>query len=180
MGDVKTFEFKAPGGEVFEVRSVTREGEPWFVALDSSRVLALENPWVAYGRLDGDERANICRTEVGETKPGRPMVIISESGLYKLILRSDKPNAKPFQDWVTKDVLPSIRKTGGYLLNEEARPEAHADTRETMPIPETFAQALRAHAEPPHSPHQTFRGWPRTLQPSPSPTLAPSTSATNS
>ncbi|HBT68496.1 MAG TPA: hypothetical protein DEB63_09970 [Agrobacterium sp.] len=53
-------------------------------------------------------------------KPGRPLKFVSESGLYKLIMRSDKPEARKFQDWVTRDV-PAIRKTGGYLLNEEAR-----------------------------------------------------------
>jgi phage anti-repressor protein len=59
--------------------------------------------------------------------------IVSESGLYKLIMRSDKPDAVAFQNWVTKEVLPSIRKTGGYLLNEQARTTAHADTKGAMP-----------------------------------------------
>ncbi len=63
---------------------------------------------------------------------------VSESGLYKLIMRSDKDTARPFQDWVTKEVLPAIRKTGGYLLNEAAREKAHADTRSAMPLPEEF------------------------------------------
>lgn len=59
----------------------------------------------------------------------RSVSMVSESGLYKLILRSDKEDAKPFQDWVTKVVLPSIRKTGGYLLNEGARRKAHVLTK---------------------------------------------------
>ena len=58
-------------------------------------------------------------------------------------MRSDKPEAKDFQNWVTKEVLPSIRKTGGYLLNEEARATAHADTKEAMPLPEGFAQMFQ-------------------------------------
>ena len=52
-------------------------------------------------------------------RPGQPATIISESGLYKMIMRSDKPEAKKFQDWVTRDVLPSIRKHGGYIKGQE-------------------------------------------------------------
>lgn len=147
MGDVVYHEFTAPGGESFKVRSVVREGAPWFVGADLAKVLALTNLTMACRILSESEVGNINPIEVGDLFGGKPRVIITESGLYKLILRSDKPNAKPFQDLVTKDVLPAIRKTGGYLLNEAARPGAHADTRDTMPVPETFAQALRAHAE---------------------------------
>ena len=64
------------------------------------------------------------------------MLTISESGLYKLIMRSRKPQARKFQDWVTREVLPAIRKTGGYLLNEEARETAKADDRQAMPLPD--------------------------------------------
>lgn len=52
----------------------------------------------------------------------RSQIIVSESGLYKLIMRSDKPEAKAFQDWVTRDVLPAIRKDGGYIMDEEKGP----------------------------------------------------------
>ncbi len=72
------------------------------------------------------------------------MLVLAESGLYALINRSDKPEAKVFQRWVNREVLPSIRKTGGYLLNEEARETAHADTREAMPLPMDLAEALAA------------------------------------
>ncbi len=51
-------------------------------------------------------------------KHGRPSLCVSESGLYKLIMRSDKPAARAFQDWVTRDVLPAIRKDGGYIMGE--------------------------------------------------------------
>jgi hypothetical protein len=74
--------------------------------------------------------------------------IINESGLYRLIMRSDKATARPFQDWVTKDVLPAIRKTGGYCLNEEARATAHADTRTAMPLPEEFQRVFAALMQP--------------------------------
>lgn len=63
--------------------------------------------------------------------------MISESGLYNLTMRAQRtrPEVVKFQNWVTHDVLPSIRKTGGYLLNEDARQTAQADTREAMPMP---------------------------------------------
>lgn len=72
---------------------------------------------------------------------------VAESGLYKLIMRSDKPVAKDFQDWVTREVLPAIRKTGGYLLNEDMRPTAAADSREEFPMPSSFSDALRKLAD---------------------------------
>lgn len=97
-------------------------------------------------RLAADERRTINRPG-GNDDPffGRAprLVVVSESGLYKLIMRSDKATARPFQDWVTKEVLPSIRRTGGYLLNEAARETAHADTRDAMPMPEE--RPIRAH-----------------------------------
>ena len=69
----------------------------------------------AYRRLMTDEYRVVCRTHLG-MNPGKPVGSVSESGLYKLIMRSDKPEAKAFQDWVTREVLPSIRKNGGYIM----------------------------------------------------------------
>ena len=82
-------------------------------------VLTIGNTSMAAGRLDDDEKHNLSQTEVGENQGlmdngGRSPIVISESGLYRLVLRSDKPQAKPFQKWVTGTVLPSIRKTGSY------------------------------------------------------------------
>lgn len=123
------------------------EGEPWFMASDICRILDIyiirsrnePNVVIACRKLDADERT-LYRIQ---GMKGRTSVFVSESGLYKLIMRSDKPEAKVFQNWVTKEVLPSIRKTGGYLLNEEARTTAHADTKEAMPLPEGFAQMFQ-------------------------------------
>ncbi len=90
-------------------------------------------------KLDDSERALIIRTNTPNLTRGGwghkegQAVFVSESGLYKLIMRPEKPDAVAFQNWVTKEVLPSIRKTGGYLLNEAARTTAHADTKEAMP-----------------------------------------------
>lgn len=111
-------------------------------------------------RLDKDERRLLTRSRPATRHShNNPLILsqgdgfewrktevhttaITESGLYKLIMRSDKDTAKPFQDWVTRDVLPAIRKTGGYLLNEHARETAHADQRTEMPLPQRFRLTL--------------------------------------
>lgn len=134
MSDLKTFNFSG-----LELRVLMQSGEPWFVATDVCKALGLTNVYDAYSRVGEAEKVYVDRTCLG-LRPGKKMVIVSESGLYKLIMRSDKPEARKFQDWVTREVLPSIRKTGGYLLNEEARDTARADDRQAMPMPEGFAQ----------------------------------------
>lgn len=91
-----------------QVRTVEKNGEPWFVLKDVCDVLGLSNPSRVAERLDEDERSNFKLGRQGEVN------IISESGLYNVILRSDKPETKPFRKWVTAEVLPSIRKTGSY------------------------------------------------------------------
>ena len=94
------------------VRIVEKDGEPWFVAKDVCDILALGNPRSSIALLDEDERGvHNMDTPSGKQEMG----IISEAGLYSLILRSRKPEAKAFKRWVTHEVLPSIRKTGAYL-----------------------------------------------------------------
>lgn len=86
-----------------DLRVVEIDGEPWFVGADLLRVLyggAQGKSW-AYSPTSPDERAEIDRTTLG-LKPGRPLRLISESGLYKLAMRSDKKEAKQFQEWVTR------------------------------------------------------------------------------
>lgn len=98
-----------------EVRTVELNGEPWFVLKDVCGILSIGNAADVYARLDEDEKG------VGQvdTLGGlQRMSIISESGLYNVILRSDKPEAKPFRKWVTSEVLPSIRKHGAYMTPE--------------------------------------------------------------
>ncbi len=94
-----------------EVRTVMRDGKPWFCLVDVCRVLDLSSPHKVAERLDRDELTGIKVRSGGQT---REMTFINESGLYSVILRSDKPEAKPFRKWVTSEVLPTIRKTGGY------------------------------------------------------------------
>lgn len=130
-----------------QLRHVVLEGEPWFVATDVCLILGVyvydgkPNAAHACRKLEADEKGlHRMHTPSGFQRT----TIVSESGLYKLILRSDKETAKPFQNWVTREVLPAIRQTGGYLLNEDARETAHADTREAMPLPPEFLQVFQS------------------------------------
>lgn len=98
------------------VRVVEIDGQPWFVAMDVTNVLGIteKSRGYAVARLADDERS-LYQIQKGQ----RSVSIISESGLYKLIMRSDKPEARKFQDWVTREVLPAIRKDGMYVAGEE-------------------------------------------------------------
>ncbi|MCI9425845.1 MAG: hypothetical protein HFF30_09830 [Flavonifractor sp.] len=98
-----------------EVRTVMRDGEPWFCLKDVCAVLGISKYRDVAARLDPDEREPVRVDTLGGTQE---MVFINESGLYSVILRSDKPEAKPFRKWVTSDVLPTIRKTGRYGLDD--------------------------------------------------------------
>ncbi len=108
MTDVTPFQF-----EDHDVRVVVLDGEPWFVARDVCAALGLTNPADAVNALDKDDLGS---TEVvdslGRRNPNAR--IINEPGLYSLILRSRKPEAKAFKRWITHEVLPQIRKTGSY------------------------------------------------------------------
>lgn len=99
------------------IRTMELGGEPWFVLRDVCEVLSLSTPAKVAERLDMDEVSQAHITD----SMGRPQetTIINESGLYNVILRSDKPEAKPFRKWVTAVVLPSIRKNGGYIAGQE-------------------------------------------------------------
>lgn len=93
------------------VRSVVLDGEPWFVARDICNVLGLPNLSMAMARLSDDEKGvNRIDTLGGPQQ----MAVVSESGMYALVLRSDKPGAAAFRRWITTEVLPAIRKTGSY------------------------------------------------------------------
>lgn len=104
--------------DTHKIRVVQIDGDPWFVAADVCAALEIASVFYAYSRLSADEKGKVGRTHLG-MRPGKDAVIVSESGLYKLIMRSDKPEARRFQDWVTRDVLPTIRKTGSYVMGEE-------------------------------------------------------------
>lgn len=107
--EIQKFDFKgAP------LRTLTDEaGESWFVAKDVCDILEISNPSDALKRLDDDERSRVNLGRQGETN------IVNEAGLYVLVLGSRKPEAHEFQRWVTHEVLPSIRKHGGYMVGQE-------------------------------------------------------------
>ena len=97
------------------VRCIMKDGEPWWVAKDVCDVLGLSNPSESLKALDEDELTSETLRSGGQ---GREMNLISESGLYTLILRSNKPEARSFRRWVTHEVLPTLRKTGHYSIDE--------------------------------------------------------------
>ena len=127
MNDLVKFEFEGRG-----VRTVVIEDEPWFVAKDVCEILGIANHRDAAGNLDSDERK-----VVGITDPignNQKTLIVSESGLYALIFKSRKENAKRFRKWVTAEVLPQIRKTGRYEVT-------------SLEMPKSLPEALRAYAD---------------------------------
>ncbi|MEU6899496.1 Bro-N domain-containing protein [Streptomyces virginiae] len=95
-----------------EVRTALIDGEPWWIANDVCAALGIANVGNALARLDEDERSSI---RLADGSPGNPnRSIVNEPGLYTLLLRSDKPEAKKFKRWVTHEVIPAIRKKGSY------------------------------------------------------------------
>ena len=98
-----------------QVRVVMRDGEPWFIAADICRALDVDNNRQAVSRLDEDEKGVI----LNDTNRGkRSMAVISEPGLYALVLGSRKPEAQSFRRWITHEVLPAIRQEGAYMTPE--------------------------------------------------------------
>ena len=111
MNDVKLWQY-----ESHDVRTIEKDGEPWWVLSDVCKVLELSTPARVAERLDEDEVSQTHTIDkMGRTQKS---TIINESGLYNVILRSDKPQAKPFRKWVTSEVLPTIRKHGAYMTEE--------------------------------------------------------------
>lgn len=130
-GDDKMNEMQIFNNEEFgDVRTVEENGQIWFCAADICKALGLTNPTMALLNLDEDERSKFDLGRQGETN------FINESGLYTVILRSDKPNAKKFRKWVTGEVIPTIRRTGAYSLQKKASIREVIDliriTRQTM------------------------------------------------
>lgn len=110
MNDLQIFNNEEFG----EVRTALVNEEPMFCLIDICKALEIKNATDVAKRLDEDELTRLnLGSRAGETN------FITESGLYAVILRSDKPNAKKFRKWVTSEVLPSIRKNGGYIVGQE-------------------------------------------------------------
>lgn len=113
-----------------QVRTVEKDGQVWWVLKDVCNVLEISNSRMVSERLDDDEKD----VSIADTLGGKQeLTVISESGLYNVILLSRKPEAKKFKRWVTHDVLPSIRKTGSYSIEQQ--------------LPRDYPSALRALAD---------------------------------
>ena len=124
MNEVTPFQFPATGQQV---RTIVIHGEPWFVAYDVCAALDIAHPASSLRLLDEDEKGvHSVHTPGGEQR----MTVVNEPGLFSLILRSRRPDAKAFKRWVTHEVLPAIRRTGSYGAPR-------------FEIPQTFAEALR-------------------------------------
>ena len=126
-----------------QIRTTVKDGEPLFVAADVCRALEISNSRMATDRLDEDEKADVSLTDGSQS---RHMTAVTESGLYSLVLGSRKPEAKAFKRWITHDVIPAIRKTGGYVDNEQQFVETYlpfADANTKALFGQTLAQ-LRA------------------------------------
>lgn len=116
-----------------QVRVIVIDGEPWFVLADLCKVLELSNPTMVASRLDGDALSTAeVIDSVGRNQVAR---IVNESGLYEVIFMSRKPDARRFRRWITSEVLPSIRRTGGYGVQRQLTPD------------EIVAQALQITAQ---------------------------------
>lgn len=127
---IQLFEHEAYG----QLRTITIDGEPWFVAKDVCDALGIRSDTVRV-TLDEDEVAETNPDTIG-VAGGRNPLIITEAGLYSLIMRSRKPEAKAFKRWVTHDVLPSIRKHGMY-----ATPQT---VEQMLADPDTMIATLKA------------------------------------
>lgn len=99
------------------IRSCMKDGQPWFVAADVCKALNLPDTHKAVERLDLDEKG---RNSIPTPGGSQTMTIVSEPGLYALVLGSRKPEAKAFRRWITHEVIPAIRKTGGYVADSDA------------------------------------------------------------
>ena len=115
MSQVQKFNFG-----LMDLRVIEQDGQPWFIAADVCKAIGYNmkadgsvNTTQALKTLSADE---VSTTPIRGSVPGR---LVNESGLYKLVMRSNKPEARAFQDWVTRVVLPAIRKDGAYVLGEE-------------------------------------------------------------
>lgn len=134
MAEITPFNF---GSNI--VRVVSRNNDPWFVANDVCKALGYSNTSKAIAdHLDDDERYNESLDRGGS------LLLISESGLYALILRSRKPEARKFAKWVTSEVLPTIRKTGSYQSNTQSQRTALAHQLASQATAQVFDTVFRA------------------------------------
>ena len=154
MQELKIFENPAFG----QIRTVEREGEPWFVGKDVAEALGYSNTKDALtAHVDEEDKSILQRSEIATIEnhipksalpmnftsadvPNRGLTIINESGLYSLVLSSKLPTAKAFKRWITSDVIPSIRKNGGYIAGQAELSPEELMARALMVAQKTLAE----------------------------------------
>lgn len=128
--------FKSP--DFGQVRTIQQNGEPWFIGKDVADILGYQNGSRDVNRhVDEDDRQNY---QNGTFESNRGLTIINESGLYSLILSSKMPKAKEFKRWVTSEVIPAIRKTGGYIAGSENMTDAEIMAKAVLVAQSTIRQ----------------------------------------
>ncbi|MEH7651994.1 BRO family protein [Bacillus safensis] len=130
-----------------EIRTILKDGQPWFVAKDLCEVLEIKNNRDALSRLDEDEKGVVLTDTLGGSQE---LAAVNEPGLYTLILSSRKPEAKQFKRWITHDVIPTIRQTGQYggpkaLTEREQRIESLKLLLETSQRQDEMSKKLSTH-----------------------------------
>ena len=140
MNDIQKF----TNDEFGTIRVSDRNGEAWFVAKDVCSALGLGRQQDSTRYLDADEKGECL---VNTTSGDQQMVIVSEPGFYKLVMKSRKPEAKAFQRWVTHEVLPSIRKQGGYMTARADETPEQIMARALMLAKDTMDRQQREIAE---------------------------------
>ena len=121
-----------------QIRTIQKNGEPWFVGKDVADILGYQNGSRDVNRhVDEDDRQNY---QNGTFESNRGLTIINESGLYSLILSSKMPKAKEFKRWVTSEVIPAIRKTGGYIAGSENMTDAEIMAKAVLVAQSTIRQ----------------------------------------
>ena len=123
-----------------DIRTINKDGEPWFVGKDVASVLGYKSPSVAIcENVDSEDKTTFVISESG-SKYKSKTTFINESGLYSLILSSKLPQAKEFKRWVTNEVLPQIRKTGGYIPLNDCEDSGEIMARALMIAKKTIEQ----------------------------------------
>ena len=134
MSSIKIFESSAFG----QVRTMEREGEPWFVGKDVAAALGYSNTADAIQKhVDEEDKLT---SQIAMAGQGRNVVFINEAGLYSLVLSSKLPAARAFKHWITSQVIPSIRKTGGYIAGQEQLSPSELMAKALMVAQKTLAE----------------------------------------
>lgn len=137
MTELQPFSWPARG---WRVRVILIDDEPWFLASEVCAALGITNVGNAVARLDDDEKSSIRLTDGTPGNPNR--AIVNEPGLYTLILRSDKPDARDFKRWVAHDILPTLRRYGEYRYDPADRRELEAPQWSQLDVARRYVAAL--------------------------------------